>query len=297
MKVSGRAKVVVGGALTGLALILFAAFAFRGELVPEHSPADRGRRVAASAGCFGCHDAGGGPGAPNRRRAPEGAEVAEEVVPPLVSGDNDAAALRQWIRNGVSDEEARSPAYVSARSRKLLQMPAYAGRLSDAEIEDLVAWLTLEACRASATDAGAAPAAAETPLARGERLARTLGCFSCHGELGQGGVANRGALKGYTPGFFGRDFELLTEGGKPDVVREWIRDGVARGFIEGRVVGVRLAAWFTERQAVRMPAYGKFASNDDLDALVEYVGALHRQGALDAQGIEDYLAKQKRKHP
>src|SRR5439155_9462463 len=129
-----------------------------------------GRRVAASAGCFGCHDAGGGPGAPNRRRAAEGGEIADEVVPPLISGDNDAATLRQWIRNGVSDASAASPVYMAARERKLLRMPSYAARLADGEVEDLVAWLSLEGCRASAGDGGAAPAGTEPPLARGERL-------------------------------------------------------------------------------------------------------------------------------
>jgi cytochrome c553 len=300
MAAPGLKKIVLAGALAGLGIALLAAFAFRGELIPERSPAERGRRVAAAAGCFGCHDPGGGPGAPNRRRSADGTSIDEEVVPGLTSGDNDAAALRQWIRNGISDAEASSPVNVAARSRKLLQMPAYAGRLSDAEIEDLVAWLTLEGCRASGEEAAApptGPSGPELPLARGERLARSYGCFSCHGELGQGGVSNARALKGYIPGFFGRDFELLTDGGRPEAVREWIRDGAARAFIEGRVAGMRLAAWFTERQAIQMPAYGTFAPAEDIEALVEYAAALHRLGPLDAKGIEDYLAKQKRKDP
>ncbi|HVY60124.1 MAG TPA: c-type cytochrome [Planctomycetota bacterium] len=293
-------RIVVAGALAGLGIALVAAFAFRGELVPERSPAERGRRAAQAAGCFGCHGPSGAEGAPNQRRSPDGKSLEEESVPPLTSGDNDAAALRQWVRNGISDAEAASPINVAARSRKLLQMPAYAGRLSDGDIEDIVSWLSLEACRASgeaALEPPTGPSGPELPLARGERLARTWGCFACHGELGQGGVGNAGALKGYIPGFFGRDFELLTQGGEPDSVREWIRDGAARAFIEGRIAGIRLAAWFTERQAIQMPAYGLFAPAADIDALVEYVGAIHRLGPLDAKGIEDYLAKQKRKDP
>jgi len=62
----------------------------------------------------------------------------------------------------------------------------------------------------------------QNPMLQGEILARQYNCFQCHGEMGQGGFRNAGALKGYIPGYFGNDFALLTRGGSAESVRNWI---------------------------------------------------------------------------
>src|SRR2546422_9374674 len=44
----------------------------------------------------------------------------------------------------------------------------------------------------------------ETPARRGQRLAAELGCFSCHGPGGGGGMKNPGSEEGSVPAFTGR---------------------------------------------------------------------------------------------
>ena len=125
-----------------------------------------------------------------------------------------------------------------------------------------------------------------TALLKGELLAREYHCFQCHGPLGQGGFANAGALKGYVPGFFGNDFRVLTELGRPEVVRDWITRGVTPGLVDHPVTG-RWARYFLERQAVHMP---KFATLTDaeIDLLSGYVVALNSFGPMDAAGLREY---------
>ena len=115
-------------------------------------------------------------------------------------------------------------------------------------------------------------------------------CFGCHGELGQGGVANPGSLKGYVPGFFGRDYDVLTRGGDPEVVRQWIRDGVPH-FFRGGIGRLRPALWFTERQQVKMPAYAQSLRHGQVEALVAYLTVLRGFGPLDAEAIAAYRAR------
>jgi len=155
--------------------------------------------------------------------------------------------------------------------------------ISPRQETDLAAWVAVVQLEA---DRAGDPGAAAGPLRSAERLARR-DCFGCHGELGQGGVSNPGSLKGYVPGFFGRDHDRLTRGGDPAVVREWIRDGVP-GFFRTGLPGCRPALWYTERQQVRMPAYATTLSPREIEALVRYVALLRSLGPLDAEGVARY---------
>ena len=58
----------------------------------------------------------------------------------------------------------------------------------------------------------------DNPLVAGEKLARKYHCFQCHGQLGQGGFKNAKSLKGYIPGYFGKDFKMLTNNANPKSV-------------------------------------------------------------------------------
>jgi mono/diheme cytochrome c family protein len=104
----------------------------------------------------------------------------------------------------------------------------------------------------------------EAPAVRGERLAAELGCFSCHGPDGSGGVANQKSSTPLVPGFSG-ERGLVHSKSRYDV-KSFILDGAPvwrrqdPGFVED-------AKW----AALRMPAYGEILSEDDADDLVAYI--------------------------
>lgn len=131
---------------------------------------------------------------------------------------------------------------------------------------------------------------AETPdpnrLLQGERLARQFNCFQCHGELGQGGFRNSGALKGYIPGYFGKDFALLTEDGSPESVRNWISQGLDPALYAKPIDGT-IARFFIERQAVSMPIFASLPDSS-IQLLTDYVIAVNQFGAMDAKAIRAY---------
>lgn len=157
--------------------------------------------------------------------------------------------------------------------------PRYAG-----SCRDVLAYF--EAVRLKRTFSERVTSPNQNRLLQGERLARKYNCFQCHGELGQGGFGNRGALKGYVPGYFGKDFAALTRGGHVDSVRAWIRLGVDRALFEYPVEGA-IARYFIERQAVGMP---KFVTLPDaeIQILAEYVITLNKFGEMDARALRAY---------
>jgi mono/diheme cytochrome c family protein len=123
-------------------------------------------------------------------------------------------------------------------------------------------------------------------LLQGERLARQYSCFQCHGELGQGGFPNAGALKGYIPGYFGSDFALLTRGGHAASIRAWIRQGVDPALLERPIEGAA-AEFFIKNQAVSMPKFESLPESE-IRILTDYVIALNQFGEMDAKAIRAY---------
>jgi mono/diheme cytochrome c family protein len=122
------------------------ALALRDEWVPERSPAGRGRLVAERAGCFSCHGPAAGPAvgiasveAEGAAAAPEGRLLATHEKAERVHSlfDDDAEEVREWIADGSRPRKADEP-------HPALAMPGFAGRLSPAEIDDLVAYVVLE---------------------------------------------------------------------------------------------------------------------------------------------------------
>lgn len=123
-------------------------------------------------------------------------------------------------------------------------------------------------------------------LLQGERLAREYNCFQCHGELGQGGFRNAGALKGYIPGYFGDDFAQLTRGGNAESVRAWISQGIDPALYDYPIRGP-IAEFFIGHQAVSMPRFGTLPDSK-IQLLTEYVIALNSFGEMDATSIRAY---------
>ena len=127
---------------------------------------------------------------------------------------------------------------------------------------------------------------AHSPLSAGEQLARKYHCFQCHGQLGQGGFQNANSLKGYVPGYFGKDFKILTRNADPESVRNWITNGIDPAILEIPVIG-RIAQFYLSRQAVSMPSYQSLDPKE-IDVLVDYVIALHRFGPMTATTVRSY---------
>ncbi len=253
-------------------------YVFRNEIFPERSAAHRGAQVARSAGCFACHGAGGGNGAVNPSQGKTPDDFSR--VPSLLSESHTPQQLRQWIEDGISQEKLQSQAHMQAREQDAMKMPAFGERLSSHEIEGLMAYIALLQQREAARNRPA-----QSP---GEELARRFSCFTCHGELGQGGVENPSSLKGYIPGFFGSDFLALTQGGDRQQVLEWIRDGAPESFLNQGFAGLYPVRYLTERQAIQMPAYKRHMSDQELETLTDYVLELQALGPLSAPQIYDY---------
>jgi len=223
----------------------------------EETPAARGRRLAATLGCFACHGPAGTGGTKNPN-SKEG-EVPAFVEQTQMMYIKTNADVREYILFGAPKRRRDDPDYVKRIESAALRMPAYRPFVSDAQVDDLVAYLR-------ATSDQIAPD--EKLAGRGAELAQDLDCFACHGPLGAGGVSNPGSFKGYIPGFWGADFaELVTS---DDELRSWIADGKL-----DRIAEHPIGRIFFRRQAIKMPAYGKFVSPDDVAALAAYVRWIH----------------------
>ena len=170
-------------------------------------PVQRGARLAAERGCLSCHGPAG------HRADPDGV-LGIGSVPSFGHDDvtgyaKSEAEIREWILDGKPRRLRESPA---DEPESLLAMPAWRGRLSDAEVDQLVAYVK------AVSDFDPVPGA----VADGREAAARLGCFACHGPQGRFDTPNPGSLKGYIPSWSGADFpELARDDGE---IREWIRD-------------------------------------------------------------------------
>ncbi len=157
--------------------------------------------------------------------------------------------------------------------------PHYSARCSD-----VLAYF--EVARLKRTFQMRATSPNQNSLLQGERLARRYNCFQCHGELGQGGFRNEGAFKGYIPGYFGKDFRLLTGNGSIASVRTWIRQGMDPALLASPIDGA-IARFFIERQEISMPVFETLPESE-IQVLADYVIALNQLGAMDAEAIRAY---------
>ncbi len=226
-------------------------------LALEETPASRGQRVASRLGCYACHGPAGAGGTKN-----PGSE--EQSVPAFTERTQmmyvkSAEDLREYVLDGAPRRKREDPEYRAKMEAAALHMPAYRDVIGRAELDDLVAYLRA-ASDQILPDAG--------PAARGAELAADLTCFACHGPLGAGGVPNPRSFKGYVPAFWGADFDDLVR--DDDELRTWI----AKGEIP-RLAEHPIARRFLRRQVIKMPAYGRFLPDADIDALTAYVRWIH----------------------
>ena len=209
-------------------------------------PVQRGADLALVQGCLACH----------------GARGESPLLPRLFTDldDVERETLREWILDGMPRSVRQDQELREALDSAAIRMPAWRDRLSNAQVDDLIAYLR-------ALGSADVP---EEPLPRtGEAVAERLGCFRCHGPGGRGADRNPGSLKGYIPPWDGRDFpELVVNEAE---LREWILDGRPQ-----RLQANPLARFFLDRQAIRMPAFRGRITEGELRALEAYIGWLRR---------------------
>jgi hypothetical protein len=97
---------------------------------------------------------------------------------------------------------------------------------------------------------------------------------------------NPRSVKGYNPGWFGRDFDELANGGNREVVTEWIVDGTSTSITSKSFGRGMIARDFGESQAIKMPAYDRRIPMKDLDRLVDYVLLLRSLGDMSLAEAE-----------
>jgi mono/diheme cytochrome c family protein len=104
----------------------------------------------------------------------------------------------------------------------------------------------------------------------GRRVAERLGCFSCHGAEGVGGISNPGSKDGVVPALAGG--EMMMWAHDESELRAWILDGrLPDGAVEERN---GLDAGQDTGRALVMPAYRDYIGDADLHALVAYLKAI-----------------------
>ncbi|RDH85906.1 MAG: hypothetical protein DIZ80_00055 [endosymbiont of Galathealinum brachiosum] len=123
-------------------------------------------------------------------------------------------------------------------------------------------------------------------LIKGEQLAEKHRCFTCHGLYGQGGQANKGALKNYIPGWFGNDFDLLTNTGNHESIRDWIKNGTNNNLINEPFTGW-IARYYLNKQEIKMLKLSNI-NTIDIELLVNYVKAIREYGPMDVETILEY---------
>ena len=110
----------------------------------------------------------------------------------------------------------------------------------------------------------------ETPAARGHRLAGELGCFTCHGSDGGGGMKNPGSQEGEVPGFTEQTQMMYVK--TTDDLREYVLDGAPKRRLDDPDYRTRM-----EGAALRMPAYRNLVSPRQVEDLVAYLRATSGQ--------------------
>jgi len=285
---SGKALPVVLSLITALGLSGAAFFLFLRQ--PEISPVARGEKLAVASGCFACHGRSEAEERFDLRQTSPGAWKAKNIPTVWEDGVDKADVIIDWITHGV-------PARGAERHRQLLiQMPAFEKYLSAEEIDSLAAWVIAEGLRLTQghgnADREAPPmAAAEVSkltsdklLVIGDRLSRKNGCYQCHGEFGQGGVANPSSFKSTIPGFYGHEFRELTAEGDRAEILHWINHGRGQA-IESGLTG-RIAKGFLNRQAIGMPGYRDHLGDTEKIVLTDYLLLLNKTGPMKAKGVE-----------
>jgi mono/diheme cytochrome c family protein len=220
---------------------------------PAPSRVQRGWTVAYQKGCFTCHGPGG-----IRGMADPGHGLDE--IPPFSGGlitmyAQNEGEIREWILDGMPRRIRDDPEQMKLRANAIIAMPAWRGRLSRRETDDLVAFVKAVADFETPR---------EVPASEGREVAVRLGCFNCHGPQGRGSMPNVRSFKGYIPSWDGSDFaDLARDDGE---IREWVLDGRPQ-----RLHHNPLARFYLDRQPIQMPAYRGHVAPTEVDRLVDFI--------------------------
>jgi mono/diheme cytochrome c family protein len=220
---------------------------------PAPSRVQRGWTVAYQKGCFTCHGPGG-----IRGMADPGHGLDE--IPPFSGGlitmyAQNEGEIREWILDGMPRRVRDDPEQMKLRASAIIAMPAWRGRLTRRETDDLVAFVKAVADFETPRDA---------PASEGRDVAIRLGCFNCHGPQGRGSMPNVRSFKGYIPPWDGSDFaDLARDDGE---VREWVLDGRPQ-----RLQHNPLARFYLDRQSIQMPPYRGHVAPAEVDRLVDFI--------------------------
>jgi mono/diheme cytochrome c family protein len=252
-------------AVVMVGLVLVAVVTVAVARRPHLPPAERGRRLAERTGCFACHGPGGFQGAANPGRTDKSVPNFRDDVMMFAKTPDE---IHEWIHNGVTRKRAESVTWRAERDRGAIRMPAFKGRMSEREMKDLVAYVMA---------ASGMPEPNDSIAAHGLVRAEELGCVGCHGPGGRLARANPGSWKGYVPSWDGTDFpELVRDSAE---FREWVEGGVSRRFETNA-----LARYFLRRATLKMPAYRRHLTSEDIPALWAYVTWLRSERPREAGG-------------
>jgi mono/diheme cytochrome c family protein len=267
---------------------------FNYERAPKLTPELRGYELAEQLGCHGCHGPRGVGGVPNigtsegEIPAWDGGMAMmyvkdeKEIREWILDGRPWRLAMRDSLNaHAVQNEQdstrraapdSAAPSSAGKRreaehmlSRRLnphsdvaprppLRMPAFRGVITEAQLNDLVAYYKVIA------DFDPMPDDARA----GYHAAKDLGCFGCHGPGGLVTAHNARSFKGYIPPWRGDDFKDLVR--SDDELKQWILNGRI-----DRLKNNRAALFFTRRQVIKMPAYRGVTSDSTLAAVMNYV--------------------------
>lgn len=264
MKPNRKLSLPVIAAVVVVVLIAVAFGAYKALSAPENNPVARGEQLSMTLGCFSCHGPAGTSGIPNAgskfHNVPSWSAA---TVNKFVSNDQD---IRDWILDGKRKRREEKPGGQPRRAFKrqphALFMPAYRGRVSTGQLNDLVAYYK------AVTEFGQRYNAQQR---QGKEVAAAKGCFGCHGPLGMGvAEGDPGSFKGYIPGWAGSDYGDLV---KSDAeLRQWIMNGRS-----DRLMTNPVAKHFITGETIKMPPFKDELTPKDYDAIAAYIKGLREQ--------------------
>jgi len=252
----------------------------------RQNPAQYGEKLVDHLGCLYCHGLGGREGIMNPN-AKDNKHVPSWDSPDFVKKYPTEDKVRETIEKG------RHPDAIDNADTTPIPMPPWGNRLSDPEIDGIVAyiWSLRDTPTASHPEGGrgaddaqsaylpgippeAAPAPAEddhdhmaprtldTALVRkGASLVDYLGCLHCHGVGGREGMENPNAMRKHVPAW-----------DDPEFIKKYpVADGVRWVIEKGRMPERDPKA---EGTPVPMPPFGNQISEDEMDAIVAYIWSL-----------------------
>lgn len=198
------------------------------------SPEALGKAYFSSYGCTTCHRVGN-----------EGGNVGPDLT--YIGFRKSAEWLRLWMKDPKAWKPDTNMPVLHLNEPALDALTAYMASLKgEAYRGEKAPWNT-DALRAD-------------PVKRGEAIFNRAGCTGCHGTAGVGGFPNNNVVGGKIP-----SLTFVADGYSKEELKEKIHKGVPQSSPENMDLPPPM---------IHMPAWGEILSDDELDALVEYLYSL-----------------------